>query len=1652
MRFLCIAFFLTSWIVCPYALSQPSFEIPSTVCSGQPVTITNTTPAATTYWWNFCAADPNVQPTAVNLGNPGGRLSTPVFSDIVRDNGNYYVFVTNHIPSGLIRLDFGADLLSTPTAVTIGNPGGVIPTFAEGLQVVSNNGRWYAIIVGGRQAIGAGSGIARIDFGPDITNTAPVGTNWGNIGNLAFPVDLHMFQENGAWYGLTINSESNTITRFSFTSDLANMPTAVNLGNLGNLALPTGIYTIKVNNNWHVFIPNDLSSSLTRLDFGTSLLNTPTAVNLGNLGVLSNPRDIYIFQECGQINGFVVNANGLEQLIKLNFNNNITSVPTGINLGNIGGFSFPHSISELFRVQGDLYTFVTNAGNNTISRVRFPGCNNSGVIGTTAVNPNPVFYNASGTYNINLTIDDGLPTMATMCKQVRVMSCDSVIVNDYTPVLSLDVCKNIINVEDATEFNPGDTVLLMQMQGATVNLVNGNTFGDITNYNNAGNYEYNYVKSKTGNQVELLNVLTRQYDVPAGKVQLVRVPYYQDFKNDKIVTCLPWDGSKGGVLAFNVANSLQLDRNIDVSGKGFRGGNGRNTQRLVQDCNLTNYVLNGNNVNTAFKGESIAALAIENSGGRGASASGGGAGLDHNSGGGGGGNGGTGGFGGYQLDACTNGSFDNRGIPGRTLTYSTAINKVFMGGAGGAGHANNPANSDYPSNGANGGGIVIISAQTMQSNSFKIVSNGGDAPGCPFNTTNDCHDAMGGGGAGGTVLLNIPSYIDPATIEIKGGKGADVSGPVRTVGNIGPGGGGGGGVFWSSQATFPANVTVDAAGGQRGICLQDNDPWGTTDGAGGVSVFDLQLPIATVPFKINIDSVRFDTNKVNCSRFDFEGLAYINGTPITTWQWFFGDGGTAGTQNASHEYLLEDDYQVKLIATDVNGCKDSMMLDLSIAPVSIDFNYSQQICDPLYVEFTAVGTPMTNVYWNLGDGSPAVTGVTTIGHTYDANGDYEVVFASSSSSCTDTVRKTIAIEVLRDNIILTPDTTICYGVPKLLRSVPSLNYCWTPVTYLDNPDLQNPTTSTPGKITYFLNAEVTGDNLIVNGDFAQGNTGFISDYNFKPPPNDDEGQYFIGTNPTAWNGGMSNCSDHSPGDNNMMMVNGAPGVDEVVWGQTIAVTPNRNYAFSTWIQSVSGVNPAELQFSINSKNVGTVITASLPTCNWTQFYTTWNSGNSTSAVISIVNRNTIRAGNDFALDDISFAPVFIKRDSVIISIDTPFVQTIPDPFICITDSVELTSTGNVVTWEWTPATDLSQSNIANPKASPGVSTQYTVTGATAHGCETQAIVNVNVHPVAVITKAPDIEICKNTSTEIWATGGGTYDWSPGGSLNSTTLPNPTATPTASTMYYVTITDVNDCNYYDSVKVDIRPDPVFTVTAPHEICATDSVQLRSSGGDIYVWQPATDVTDPSISNPRTAPGTTTDYFVTITETTCNESATLSTRITVNPLPDVQATSQRNLDCAFDRSQLNVTGANRYIWRNDPSLSNPNIPNPIASPKMPTSYVVRGYDLKGCSNTDTILVDITQDNKGNYVIPNAFTPNGDGLNECFGIKFWGVVYEMKLDIYNRWGQLMFTTTDPNACWDGTFKGQMQTPDVFVYMVTAKTNCEPHVFRKGTFTLIR
>jgi gliding motility-associated-like protein len=255
-----------------------------------------------------------------------------------------------------------------------------------------------------------------------------------------------------------------------------------------------------------------------------------------------------------------------------------------------------------------------------------------------------------------------------------------------------------------------------------------------------------------------------------------------------------------------------------------------------------------------------------------------------------------------------------------------------------------------------------------------------------------------------------------------------------------------------------------------------------------------------------------------------------------------------------------------------------------------------------------------------------------------------------------------------------------------------------------------------------------------------------------------------------------------------------------------------------------------------------------------------------------------------------------------------------------------------------------------------------------------------------------------------------------------------------------------------VEIVVRSAASFSIAAPSPICTLDSVQLLASGGDIYLWSPITDLSDPNIPNPWASPIGTTDYSVQITDTVCNNTETLSTVLNVWPLPAVNAQSANDIGCTIGESQLTASGAVTYSWSPAASLNDSNISDPIATPVTTTQYYVTGTDMNGCSNKDSVVVNVDMTNLAKFLMPSAFTPNGDGLNDCFGMKYWGQILEVEFNIYNRWGQKVFHSRTPGQCWDGTFMGTKQPPGTFVYWIRAKTNCANDVFRKGHVTLIR
>ncbi|MBK6932620.1 MAG: gliding motility-associated C-terminal domain-containing protein [Saprospirales bacterium] len=351
-----------------------------------------------------------------------------------------------------------------------------------------------------------------------------------------------------------------------------------------------------------------------------------------------------------------------------------------------------------------------------------------------------------------------------------------------------------------------------------------------------------------------------------------------------------------------------------------------------------------------------------------------------------------------------------------------------------------------------------------------------------------------------------------------------------------------------------------------------------------------------------------------------------------------------------------------------------------------------------------------------------------------------------------------------------------------------LNFFWTPTTGMTGANTLTPTVTVTQNATYVLTARSVdlNNNLIQNGDFESGNSGFTSDYLESPGNLVPEGVYEVLSNPQASHPSFAPCPDHTSGSGNMMAVNGSGTPNQNVWCQTMPVDPNINYAFSAWVATLVSASPALLQFSINGATIGPVFSAPGATCNWVNFYTTWNSGSNSSATICVVNQNTTLGGNDFALDDIVFSPICTVSDTVkvfvvnIAAVAAPSTVFIPCEGANITLNGTGSSTGPNIGYQWETSNGniVSGVNTLNPVVNaPGI---YTLTVTFANGqaeCTKTASVNVLLNPnqiTATIAPPPPIG-CGSTTSILHGSSNqaafSTFQWTAGAGGNIVSNPN-----------------------------------------------------------------------------------------------------------------------------------------------------------------------------------------------------------------------------------------------------------------------------------------
>ena len=376
-------------------------------------------------------------------------------------------------------------------------------------------------------------------------------------------------------------------------------------------------------------------------------------------------------------------------------------------------------------------------------------------------------------------------------------------------------------------------------------------------------------------------------------------------------------------------------------------------------------------------------------------------------------------------------------------------------------------------------------------------------------------------------------------------------------------------------------------------------------------------------------------------------------------------------------------------------------------------------------------------------------------------------------------------------------------------------------------------------------------------------------------------------------------------------------------------------------------------------------------------------------------------------------------------------------------------------WSSLPVVSLSSHTIANPTAVLTTNTLFTLTVTDTAGCSDADDVMKRVYPDFSVYAGPDTTICFGKSIAI---GGSptanppasvsSYAWSPVTALNDPSLPNPLASPLSTTAYTVKVIDVYGCSKTDTMLLSVLPAPSLNFSFD-SICIGDSIQLNAVGGTSYSWSPSTGLSAIHIANPKASPVSTTTYRVIIASPYCSPDTGYLT-VKVNPLPMVIAGPDTTL-FRGEIVELFASGAVYYVWSPaDAFITTTDIANPQAQPLEKTQFIVEGSNVYGCKAYDTVFVDLIS--KYEVYIPNAFAPNGEvEENRKFCIRGVGIK-SIDFKIFNRWGQLVFSSTNINDCWDGRFKGQDQQMQSFGYWLVAEDYDGNKKTYKGTITIIR
>jgi gliding motility-associated-like protein len=608
---------------------------------------------------------------------------------------------------------------------------------------------------------------------------------------------------------------------------------------------------------------------------------------------------------------------------------------------------------------------------------------------------------------------------------------------------------------------------------------------------------------------------------------------------------------------------------------------------------------------------------------------------------------------------------------------------------------------------------------------------------------------------------------------------------------------------------------------------------------------------------------------------------------------------------------------------------------------------------------------------------------------------------------------------------------------------------------------------------------------VVNIDFGAGanpgpsltNTTYL--YNAGTCPND--GQYGIRSSLTScfdatW---QDVVEDHTPGDINgyCMVINASYTPGDFYVATVNNLCSNTTYEFAAWIMNVlkpTSCNNNSIQPIVNfniETIAGTVLgsysTGQIPSTSsvtWKQyglFFTTPAGVN--DVVIRMTNNAPGGCGNDLVLDDITFKPCGPTVLASIINSNTNNLDVCEGALKNVPLAATISGGYNNPVYQWQQRVNNIWQNITGATLNNYNAVTTTVVGTYEYrflvaeqgniyntSCRIASnIVTINITASPPLTINSNSPVCINKNIMLTAIGGTSYVWKgPDNFTSQQAQPLVIASAASAGKYYVTATSAKGCTKTDSLIVAIANNPIANAGDDVNLCEGQSVQLNATGGNSYLWNNANSLSSALIANPVANPVDTTLFAVTVTSniTGCSDNDTVAIFVNKKPVanagPDKKISEGQSIKLEGVAKGSNIS----YNWLPNLNINNNNLLQPLVSPVTDQYYTLTVTSNAGCGiATDEVFVRVFK----KVLVPNVFSPNGDGINDVWKIEALQTYPECSLQVFNRYGQIVFNSKGYNTYWNGTYNNKPLPFGTYYYIIDLKNNMP---VLKGSVTIIR